>query len=186
MTPAQLPAQIIVMAATWALASCAVPSATTSSSSVAPPNMGGEAAIAVTKAALRHLGAQGLGCIDPDVRSKTNASDSHGRTWYSLEGGTPRQLTDQEAASVDRAALTAGATVQYITRIEAAWLPERFTVDQPSCDVSIDSPIFGGDYAFVDTRAIAHMSGNGFLIALRKEGGEWRVVAHRQSLMVMM
>ena len=121
----------------------------------------------------------------PEVHLITNSAVSHGRTWYDIRGAEPRQLTEEEAAPLDRAALKAGATIQFITRVEASWLPEGMILDHPPCGVSIDSPVFAGDYAFVDTRAVGGMSGNGFLIALHREGREWRAVAHRQSLMVV-
>lgn len=185
MIPAPVPAQVFALAVASVLASCAVPAARTLPSTVSATSIDKEDSIAVTQAALRHLVAQDIGCVRPEVANVTNASASHGSTWYSQDSSTPRQLADQEAAPIDRAALNAGSTVQYITRVDSAWAPERISVNHPSCGVSIDSPVFAGDYAFLDSSAISSESGNGFLIALRRQSGQWRVIAQRQSLMVV-
>lgn len=96
---------------------------------------------------------------------------------YQEELETPEGRRIEEA---ERALLMAPVQRQVVKRIDAAWLaaPLEFcTSDEQWPYLEISSPAFQGDFAFVRSSFQCALCGQGVILALKRDGPRWRLVA---------
>jgi hypothetical protein len=101
------------------------------------------------------------------------------RGYFDREPDLPR-IEELRLSTAERAVLVAPRQPRRVRRVASAWLrpPLAFCAGDPMQPwLEFNAPAIHGDLAFVEVDFQCVLCGQGTSLALRRSGGQWRIVA---------